>query len=151
MSITNKQHQDRFEEWTKNIEHQTQLDDEENKRLCETDEIYEEFLVETRENIRNDPVNYILDERYTKKIIFVHGNEDKCDWIFHNLVERAGNDIKFIPESLIKGTWDADYTFPFHNIETAKYLVVSGITKYDDLNKGQLKSLSGSDDIYGNI
>ena len=117
-------------------------------KIYEKQQIDEETLKQTRKDLKEDSVTYILDDRYEKQIIFIHGDEDKCDRIFDNLVERAGNDLKFIPESLIKGE---SKTFPFHNIETAKYLAVTGVTTYDDIDKGLLKSLCSGDDQYDNI
>ncbi len=105
------------------------------------------------EDFQRDPVDYILDKGINKKIVFVYGNEDECEYIFHNMVDQAKNDIKFIPKSWImkSGWWDNKDSFPYHNIETAKYLVVTKVKEYNDLNWPALKELVGSDEMFCSV
>jgi hypothetical protein len=63
------------------------------------------------------------------------------------LIEKYGDDLKIIPKSLINGNTN----YPFHNIRSAKYLLVMGMTNFDDINRGVLKSITGGDSFYDNL
>lgn len=83
-----------------------------------------------------------------KKFYFVYGDEDISDRLFRLLIANVGDDIQFIPESLLKGETD---TFPFHNIKTAKYLVATEISFYDNIDTCFLKGRSGGDEIFDHV
>ena len=85
---------------------------------------------------------------HENKIYFVYGDENISENLLSYLLTAVGDKLQFIPESLIK---ENGLTFPLHNIEHAKYLVVTGVKRYDDIDKGFLKMLSGGDPQYDNI
>lgn len=105
------------------------------------------------EQIVRQVIKQVTDGKH--KIYFVFGFGDKdmyeeiSDRILINLVDVLGDDIKFIPKSLIKdGNLDFQEKFPMHNIKDAKYLLVTGVTEYNDLDKGFIKSLVDGDEFY---
>ena len=83
-----------------------------------------------------------------KNFYFVYGDEEISERILIDLLDRVGDDLKFIPESLIKG---GENEFPLHNIKDAKYLVVTGVTECSNLDKGFVKSLVGGDQFWCSV
>lgn len=93
-------------------------------------------------------IKHITDGELRKEFYFVYGDDEISKNILSELLNIVGDDLKFVPESLIKG---GEKEFPLHNIKDAKYLVITGVTKYDDFNKGFIKSLIGGDDFWCSV
>ncbi len=131
------------------------------QKLDSDDEYMNDNIDDNSDNKLDDKMFKLLDtitrDPHEKTIYFVHGDEEESDRFLDNLITIAGHELQFVPSSLIKG---GEGTFPLYNIEHAKYLVVRGdnidkeygnvigVTEYDDIDKGFLKSLSGGDHHY---
>jgi hypothetical protein len=62
-----------------------------------------------------------------------------------DLSENAGDKIKYVPESFIKGKYE---DLNLKDITSGKYLVVTGVKTFSDIDKGFLKSVYGGDSLY---
>ncbi len=90
----------------------------------------------------------IIDDETQQKVFLVFGDEDISDALFWFLMNEVGNDLKFIPESLIKG---GEEDYPLYNIKDAKYLVIKGLSRYDDIKESFVKQLTGGDEMYDHV
>ena len=95
------------------------------------------------------------EQQIGKEIYFIYGDEEISENILSDLLDTIRNDeLKFIPESLIKDYGDDDKSshqdFPLYNIKDSKYLVITGVTQYN-FDLGFIKSLTGGDGYFCNF
>ena len=89
-------------------------------------------------------IKCIVDEHQMKTIYYVYGEEEISQVILSKLLDAVGDEVVFVPESLIKG----DKKYPLYNIKNAKYLVITGVIRCDVFDTGFMKSLVGGDSFF---
>ena len=102
-------------------------------------------------------IEHITNEQRTdQKIYFIYGDEEISENILSDLLDAIDDDeLKFVPETLIKNYGDDDKSghqdFPLYNIKDSKYLVVTGVTQYNNFDLWFIKSLVGGDGYFCNF